>query len=67
MFSEVNVPLCIQQVKAATGEEVSAEDLGGADLHCRLEEHLYAHINTCFELDGTNIIFNIRLLSESRV
>ncbi|XP_008964825.1 methylcrotonoyl-CoA carboxylase beta chain, mitochondrial isoform X3 [Pan paniscus] len=25
----------IAQVKAATGEEVSAEDLGGADLHCR--------------------------------
>ncbi|XP_060047219.1 methylcrotonoyl-CoA carboxylase beta chain, mitochondrial isoform X4 [Erinaceus europaeus] len=25
----------ITQVKAATGEEVSAEDLGGADLHCR--------------------------------
>uniref|UniRef100_A0A8C0WCH7 methylcrotonoyl-CoA carboxylase n=1 Tax=Castor canadensis TaxID=51338 RepID=A0A8C0WCH7_CASCN len=25
----------IMQVKAATGEEVSAEDLGGADLHCR--------------------------------
>uniref|UniRef100_A0A8C3VIY7 methylcrotonoyl-CoA carboxylase n=1 Tax=Catagonus wagneri TaxID=51154 RepID=A0A8C3VIY7_9CETA len=25
----------IVQVKAATGEEVSAEDLGGADLHCR--------------------------------
>ena len=23
------------QVKAATGEEVSAENLGGADLHCR--------------------------------
>jgi 3-methylcrotonyl-CoA carboxylase beta subunit len=23
-------------VKAATGEEVSAEDLGGADLHCRV-------------------------------
>ena len=23
------------KVKAATGEEVSAEDLGGADLHCR--------------------------------
>jgi acetyl-CoA carboxylase carboxyltransferase component len=22
-------------VKAATGEEVSAEELGGADLHCR--------------------------------
>uniref|UniRef100_A0A671XJW2 methylcrotonoyl-CoA carboxylase n=1 Tax=Sparus aurata TaxID=8175 RepID=A0A671XJW2_SPAAU len=25
----------ISQVKAATGEEVSAEDLGGADLHCK--------------------------------
>src|SRR4029450_2470837 len=23
-------------VKAATGEEVSAEDLGGADVHCRV-------------------------------
>ena len=22
-------------VKAATGEEISAEELGGADLHCR--------------------------------
>lgn len=22
-------------VKASTGEDVSAEDLGGADLHCR--------------------------------
>ena len=22
-------------MKAATGEEVSAEDLGGADVHCR--------------------------------
>jgi acetyl-CoA carboxylase carboxyltransferase component len=22
-------------VKAATGEDVSAEDLGGADVHCR--------------------------------
>ena len=28
----------IFQVKAATGEEVSAEDLGGADLHCRHDE-----------------------------
>lgn len=26
--------MCLQ-VKAATGEEVSAEDLGGADLHCK--------------------------------
>ena len=23
-------------VKAATGEEVSAEDLGGADMHCKI-------------------------------
>ena len=29
--------LCLQ-VKAATGEEVSAEDLGGADLHCKYEK-----------------------------
>lgn len=32
-------------VKAATGEEVSAEDLGGADLHCRVSgvtDHLAA-------------------------
>ena len=28
------------KVKAATGEEVSAEDLGGADLHCRSEAGL---------------------------
>ena len=26
--------LCLGQVKAATGEVTSAEDLGGADLHC---------------------------------
>lgn len=32
----VSVALCLQ-VKAATGEEVSAEDLGGADLHCKYE------------------------------
>ena len=25
----------LRQVKAATGEEVSAEELGGADLHCK--------------------------------
>jgi len=30
-----DVKCCGDQVKAATGEEVSAEDLGGADLHCR--------------------------------
>jgi len=26
---------CCDKVKAATGEQVSAEELGGADLHCR--------------------------------
>lgn len=32
--------LCFQ-VKAATGEEVSAEDLGGADLHCKYEIRVF--------------------------
>lgn len=37
LFSQlVCVSFCLQ-VKAATGEEVSAEDLGGADLHCKYE------------------------------
>lgn len=36
----VSVPLC-SQVKAATGEEVSAEDLGGADLHCKYERRVF--------------------------
>lgn len=31
-----SLPRC-GQVKAATGEEVSAEDLGGADLHCKYD------------------------------
>jgi 3-methylcrotonyl-CoA carboxylase beta subunit len=30
-------------VKAATGEEVSAEDLGGADLHCKVSGDLLAN------------------------
>lgn len=38
LFSQlVCVSFCLQ-VKAATGEEVSAEDLGGADLHCKYEK-----------------------------
>ena len=39
VFSTLNFALYHHarlQVKAATGEEVSAEDLGGADLHCRV-------------------------------
>lgn len=36
-------------MKAATGEEVSAEDLGGADLHCRLTLYFkYLDLNVCF-------------------
>jgi len=44
-------------VKAATGEEVSAEDLGGADIHCRnsgVSDH-YAH----GDLDAIHIARNI--------
>jgi len=44
-------------VKAATGEEVSAEDLGGADIHCRISgvsDH-YAH----GDLDAIHIARNI--------
>lgn len=32
--SDILLPVLCWQVKAATGEKVSAEDLGGADLHC---------------------------------
>lgn len=32
--------VCLQ-VKAATGEEVSAEDLGGADLHCKYDATIF--------------------------
>lgn len=31
----------VVQVKAATGEVVSAEDLGGADLHCKYESFFF--------------------------
>jgi len=44
-------------VKAATGEEVSAEDLGGADTHCResgVSDH-YAHDDT----EAIHIVRNI--------
>ena len=36
------MPLYLQ-VKAATGEEVSAEDLGGADLHCKYVMTAFLH------------------------
>ena len=34
--------LWLEKVKAATGEEVSAEDLGGADLHCRYKIKIFS-------------------------
>lgn len=36
------------QVKAATGEEVSAEDLGGADLHCKYEQKHFSLLGFVF-------------------
>ncbi|KAJ3097399.1 Methylcrotonoyl-CoA carboxylase beta chain, mitochondrial [Physocladia obscura] len=48
-------------VKAATGEEVSAEDLGGADLHCRtsgVTDHL-AHNDAHALLTARRIIANL--------
>ncbi|RLF59386.1 MAG: methylcrotonoyl-CoA carboxylase [Thermoplasmata archaeon] len=48
-------------VKAATGEEVSAEDLGGADVHCRksgVSDH-YAHDDTEAISMVRNIVENL--------
>ena len=48
-------------VKAATGEEVSAEDLGGADVHCResgVSDH-YAHDDTEAIRITRNILENL--------
>lgn len=48
-------------VKAATGEEVSAEDLGGADVHCKISgvtDH-YATDDEDALLIGRNIIENL--------
>lgn len=48
-------------VKAATGEEVSAEDLGGADVHCResgVSDH-YAHDDTEAIRITRNIVENL--------
>ncbi|XP_045703929.1 methylcrotonoyl-CoA carboxylase beta chain, mitochondrial [Phyllostomus hastatus] len=38
-------------VKAATGEEVSAEELGGADLHCRK-----SGVSDCYALDDNHAL-----------
>ncbi len=48
-------------VKAATGEEVSAEDLGGADVHCRksgVSDH-YTHSDEEALHVGRNILENL--------
>ncbi|MDG6228527.1 MAG: carboxyl transferase domain-containing protein [Candidatus Thermoplasmatota archaeon] len=48
-------------VKAATGEEVSAEDLGGADVHCKesgVSDH-YAHDDTEAIVMVRNIVENL--------
>jgi acetyl-CoA carboxylase carboxyltransferase component len=48
-------------VKAATGEEVSAEDLGGADVHCKksgVSDH-YAHDDEQALHIGRNILENL--------
>ena len=42
-------------VKAATGEEISAEELGGADLHCRYFNNLTFH---CSHLQLKNFIIS---------
>jgi 3-methylcrotonyl-CoA carboxylase beta subunit len=44
-------------VKAATGEEVSAEDLGGADVHCKISGVTDHYANN--ELHALEIIRNI--------
>ena len=50
---------CDFQVKAATGEEVSAEDLGGADLHCRHDDD----ISFCYPVKQTLILIFYLLTS----
>jgi len=48
-------------VKAATGEEVSSEDLGGADVHCResgVTDHYAANDEEALHI-GRNIIENL--------
>lgn len=43
-------------VKAATGEIVSAEDLGGADVHCK-----YVHNSSCMSLFDRLCIIDVRV------
>lgn len=52
-----SVGLCLQ-VKAATGEEVSAEDLGGADLHCKYEIRAFHTGLYVTEITGTSTLIS---------
>lgn len=53
-----------KQVKAATGEEVSAEDLGGADLHCGSVNIFYMSIYGSW-ICAFAIVFVIVFISET--
>ncbi|MBN2603348.1 MAG: methylcrotonoyl-CoA carboxylase [Candidatus Thermoplasmatota archaeon] len=56
-------------VKAATGEEVSAEDLGGADVHCResgVSDH-YAHDDVEAIHMARNIVENLNRPEKTRL
>jgi len=55
-------------VKAATGEEVSAEDLGGADLHCKtsgVTDHLAVDDEHALYL-ARQVVANLNLTSSNR-
>jgi len=49
-------------VKAATGEVVTAEQLGGADVHCKISgvSDYYAHDEYEALLYARNIVANVR-------
>ncbi|GAB1298490.1 Methylcrotonoyl-CoA carboxylase beta chain, mitochondrial [Apodemus speciosus] len=51
-------------VKAATGEEVSAEDLGGADLHCR-SNHRKSGVTDHYALDDHHALHLTRKVVRS--
>jgi len=54
-------------VKAATGEEVSDEELGGADIHCRISgvaDHFALNERHAFEITR-NIIKNLVTFSNA--
>ncbi|XP_078432549.1 3-methylcrotonyl-CoA carboxylase [Wolffia australiana] len=54
-------------VKAATGEEVSAEDLGGASLHCKISgvSDYFAHDELHALTIGRNIVKNLHMAGDN--